>query len=173
MNIAIVDDGLFYRHDDLKNNVNTNRNYDYWSLEYDYPADVYQPFFVNHGTAVAGLIAAEHNEFGVRGVAPGATIYSYNYVDYAAYEGEDLRYEADAMTRNRATTQISSNSWGPSDDGLPTPLPQRLAGRDRDVAFGRGMAAVGPRTSGPLATGETPREETTTPTWTGTRTSMA
>ena len=123
VNIAIVDDGLFYRHEDLKDNVDTSRNYDYWSLEYDYPADVYQPFFVNHGTAVAGLIAAEHNEVGVRGVAPGATIYSYNYVDYAAYEGEDLRYEADAMTRNRVTTQISSNSWGPSDDGLPHPSP--------------------------------------------------
>ena len=121
VNIAIVDDGLFYRHEDLKNSVNTSRNYDYWSLEYDGPADVYQPFFVNHGTAVAGLIAAEHNEFGVRGVAPGATIYSYNYVDYQAYEGEDLRYEADAMTRNRVTTQISSNSWGPYDDGLPHP----------------------------------------------------
>ena len=123
VNIAIVDDGLFYRHEDLKDNVDTSRNFDYWSLEYDGPPDVYQPFFVNHGTAVAGLIAAEHNEFGVRGVAPGATIYSYNYVDYAAYEGEDLRYEADAMTRNRVTTQISSNSWGPSDDGLPHPSP--------------------------------------------------
>ena len=44
-------------------------------------------------------------------------------MDYAAYEGEDLRYEADAMTRNRVTTQISSNSWGPSDDGLPHPSP--------------------------------------------------
>ena len=116
VSIAIVDTGLYFEHDDLSDNVDRTRNFDYISMQYD-GAYIHVPFYDSHGTAVAGLIAAEHNDFGVRGVAPGATIYNHNYLD----SDQTLASEADAMTRGRVTTHISSNSWGPGDTGIPQP----------------------------------------------------
>ena len=65
---------------------------------------------------MAGLIAAKDNSLGMRGVAPEAKIYGYNYL----VEESDAN-EADAMSRNAATTAISNNSWGPGDSGRPEP----------------------------------------------------
>ena len=118
VSIAIVDSGFHFQHPDLNDNVDRTRNFDYLSMEYE-GAYIHLPFHDSHGTAVAGLIAAEHNDIGVRGVAPEATIYSHNYLD--SYQ--TLAEEADAMTRDRVTTHISSNSWGPGDNGTPEPSP--------------------------------------------------
>ena len=65
-----------------------------------------------HGTKVAGIIAAAENDLGVLGVAPKATIYGYNLL-----RDRTAANEADAMTRNMAVTDVSNNSWGPSDNG--------------------------------------------------------
>ena len=109
INVAVVDDGMHYGHEDLTDNVLTafNHNYD--------PdlTDIYHPF-EDHGTAVAGLIAAKDNSLGMRGVAPEAKIYGYNYLVEQTDDNE-----ADAMSRNAATTAISNNSWGPGDSGRP------------------------------------------------------
>ena len=109
INVAVVDDGMHYTHEDLTDNVLTsfNHNYD--------PAltSIYHPF-EDHGTAVAGLIAAKDNSLGMRGVAPEAKIYGYNNL----VDQSDAN-EADAMSRNAATTAISNNSWGPGDSGRP------------------------------------------------------
>ena len=111
INVAVVDDGMHHQHEDLTDNVLTsfNHNYD------PYLTDIYHPF-EDHGTAVAGLIAAKDNNLGMRGVAPEAKIYGYNYL----VEQSDAN-EADAMSRNAATTAISNNSWGPGDSGQPEP----------------------------------------------------
>ena len=95
INVAVVDDGMHYQHEDL--------------------TDIYDPF-EDHGTAVAGLIAAKDNSLGMRGVAPEAKIYGYNYL----VEDTDAN-EADSMSRNAATTAISNNSWGLGDSGQPEP----------------------------------------------------
>ncbi len=111
INVAVVDDGIHYQHDDLTDNVLTrfNHNYDPNLTEiYD--------LFEAHGTAVAGLIAAKDNSLGMRGVAPGAKIYGYNFL----VKQSDAN-EADAMSRNAATTAISNNSWGPNNFGHPEP----------------------------------------------------
>ena len=42
-------------------------------------AVTYMPDIDHHGTAVAGIIAARDNGIGVRGVAPRATVYGYNF----------------------------------------------------------------------------------------------
>ena len=63
---------------------------------------------------MAGIIAAKDNSVGVRGVAPEATIYGYNYL-----VEQSNANEADAMSRNSATTAISNNSWGSRDYGNP------------------------------------------------------
>ena len=111
INVAVVDDGMHYQHEDLTDNVLTSFNHNY------HPdlTDIYHPF-EDHGTAVAGLIAAKDNSLGMRGVAPEAKIYGYNYL----VEDTDAN-EADAMSRNASTTAVSNNSWGPGDSGQPEP----------------------------------------------------
>ena len=102
---------MHYQHEDLTGNVLTSFNHNY---DPDL-TDIYHPF-EDHGTAVAGLIAAKDNSLGMRGVAPEAKIYGYNYL----VEESDAN-EANAMSRNAATTAISNNSWGPGDSGRPEP----------------------------------------------------
>ena len=109
VHVVVVDTGMHFAHEDLKDNVDTTLNYDYTP---ETPL-IYNQHH-NHGTAVSGLIAArDENGLGVRGVAPRATIYGYNYLD----DGTVIN-EADAMMRNRVETDVSNNSWGPPDVGL-------------------------------------------------------
>ena len=109
INVAVVDDGMHFTHEDLTDNVDTSLNHNY---DPDL-TDIYH-YFEWHGTAVAGLIAAKDNNLGMRGVAPEAKIYGYNYL----VEQTDANV-ADAMSRNSATTAISNNSWGSRDYGRP------------------------------------------------------
>ena len=105
INIAVVDDGMYHAHADLKDNVDVEKNHDYNGEE-----DIYTPT-EHHGTHVAGMIAARDNDVGVRGVAPRATIYGYNLL------ASDLTIFTllDAMSRNADETAVSNNSWGPAD----------------------------------------------------------
>ena len=108
VNIAVVDRTMESAHADLRDNVNETLNHDY-TEEYQ----IIDPRN-SHGTAVAGVIAARDNDLGVRGVAPGATIYNYNYL-----ENTTTPNLVDAMTRNKSVTAISNNSYGKSSRGSP------------------------------------------------------
>ena len=99
-----MDDGLDHYHEDLSPNVNATLNHDYSGGD-----DTHSPL-QHHGTAVAGLIAARDNSVGVRGVAPRATIYGYNFLTFSS----DLN-GLDALSRNRNTTAVHNNSWGSRD----------------------------------------------------------
>ena len=103
VNVAVVDDGLYFTHEDLRDNVDATRNHDYTSSGIDHPLE-------HHGTNVAGVMSARDNGIGARGVAPRATIYGYNYL--ADSTDSNL---VDAMSRNRDVTAVSNNSWGPRD----------------------------------------------------------
>ena len=102
---------MHYTHEDLTDNVDTSLNHNYITDD----TDIYN-YFEWHGTAVAGLIAAKDNSVGVRGVAPEATIYGYNYL-----ESQSDANEADAMSRNSAVTAVSNHSYGSRDYGAPKP----------------------------------------------------
>ena len=104
VNIAIVDNGMDFAHVDLTDSVDSSRNHDYTGR-----GDIHSAV-LHHGTNVAGIVAARDNELGVRGLAPGATIYGYNLL----VEVTDLNV-VDAMTRNAPLTAVSNNSWGPTD----------------------------------------------------------
>ena len=106
--VAVVDDGLHHPHEDLRPNADTARNHDYTGL-----GEV-AGFFSDHGTPVAGIIAARDNGLGVRGVAPRATIYGFNLLRRFT-EVNRLH----AATHEMATTAIYNNSWGwPDGPGL-------------------------------------------------------
>ena len=107
VNVAVVDSGLYWEHEDLRDNVDESRNHDYSGT-----GDVYSRY-LHHGTNVAGIIAARDNSVGVRGVAPRSTIYTYNLINTNRIRALDM---ADAMLRNYDVTAVSNNSWGPPDD---------------------------------------------------------
>ena len=58
INIAVVDDGMYYAHEDLAANVSTTLNHNYDTGSHD----IYSRYD-HHGTAVAGIIAARDNGF--------------------------------------------------------------------------------------------------------------
>ena len=116
VNVAVVDDGMYHTHEDLKDNVDTSLNFDYAADEDEDDSDIYSRFD-HHGTHVAGMIAARDNDVGVRGVAPRATIYGYNLLSGENATGLNV---IDAMSRNGTVTAVSNNSWGPGDGPEPS-----------------------------------------------------
>ncbi len=111
VHIAIVDDGMHFEHEDLQSNIDVALNQNYCTPSQDdcSVASIYTPSR-DHGTQVAGILAAVANDMGVRGVAPAATIHGHNLV-----VNGDINNIADAMTRNMELTAVSNNSWGPKD----------------------------------------------------------
>lgn len=100
--VAVVDSGVDYVHEDLANNmwVNTGEiandgidndgngyvddyhGYDFIGSMYTAPTlDSDPQDEAGHGTHVAGIIAAENNSIGTRGVAPSATIMPVKVLD--------------------------------------------------------------------------------------------
>ena len=105
--VSVVDDGIDTSHPDLQENLN-------FSLAYDTQFDTRDgntkyPYLVgppdNHGTAVAGIIAATaNNETGIRGAAPDAELASTR-VKWAwdhMVQALSLQWQFD----------VSNNSWG-------------------------------------------------------------
>lgn len=131
--VAVVDEGIDDGHEDLKQNVLTGFKHDYLG---NAPVRL-----AEHGTAVAGLIAArDQNGVGLRGVAPRAGLMSFNIL-------QDLTSanEYDAMTRHQDVVAVSNNSWGDAWDntGLLTfPDPQWLRGVTEGATTGRGGKGV-------------------------------
>lgn len=77
--VAVIDNGVDISHPDLKNNIAQGG-----SLNLITGTTNPTPFDddASHGTAVAGIIAAEGwNGLGGRGVAPNANIIGFNYLD--------------------------------------------------------------------------------------------
>ena len=107
VNIAVVDDGMDFTHEDIAANVDRTLNHDYKTGS----SDIHGPY-EHHGTNVTGVIAARGNDTGVRGVAPMATVYGYNLLTDASRQRsvQDSNL-ADAMSRNRIVTAVSNNSW--------------------------------------------------------------
>ena len=156
VDVAVVDTGFQWTHDDLFQNLSFSRGRNYQDTSFglnplpnDIDQDYLLPFilpgfpgytFPDHGTWVAGVIAARDNDIGVRGVAPRATIYGYNLL--LGLNNTD-RNRADAMSRNAATTEVSNNSWGFVDRGWPKmpSLSWEMAVAD-GVANGNGVSYV-------------------------------
>ena len=109
VNVLVVDDGMYSEHEDLQDNVREDWNFDRRKFGH-----LYNPIS-NHGTFMAGIIAARDNEMGGRGVAPRATIYGINLMAYP--NKASVGPEESALHRHRQTA-VSSNSWSaPSSPG--------------------------------------------------------
>jgi len=120
--IGIVDDGLQHTHPDLQPNYSSALSFDFNFNDSDPSPNTSVD---HHGTAVAGVAAARgDNGIGVSGAAPLATLAGLRLISAAATDAQ----EADALGHQGNAIHISSNSWGPADDGKtlagPGPLTQ-------------------------------------------------
>ncbi|KAK0180404.1 hypothetical protein PV327_006048 [Microctonus hyperodae] len=146
--VAVLDDGIEYTHEDLKNNyVNptvANKVINDPIISYDInegdndPIPRYEKTGINsHGTRCAGEIAMEANnsKCGV-GIAYDSSIGGIKLLDGIVtdrIEGEALGYRQDLI-------DIYTASWGPADDGKSLDAPGRLANEaiERGINEGRG-----------------------------------
>ncbi len=80
--IAILDTGIDYTHEDLKDNYKGGYNY---ILNDRNSSDPFDDGWNMHGTHIAGIIAAQANGFGIVGVAPDASIYALKVLDAGGF----------------------------------------------------------------------------------------
>lgn len=121
--IAIVDDGLDYNHDDVRERFQAVASYDF----NDNDPDVMPISGDGHGTMAAGCAAAASNLKCAVGVAPMASLSGIRLI---AADTTDLQ-EAAGLNHKTQLNHVFSNSWGPFDDG------ERLEGPGRalEAAF--------------------------------------
>lgn len=134
--IAVLDNGVQWSHPDLAPNWQAAESYDYLGNDPD-PSPVGSD---DHGTACAGLVAARgDNSIGVAGVAYEARLAGIRIVG----SGQTDAREASAIGHLLQAVQVSSNSWGPADNGqYEAPGPLALAAFQNGVANGRGGRGV-------------------------------
>ncbi|XP_023311252.1 neuroendocrine convertase 1-like [Anoplophora glabripennis] len=134
--ISILDDGLEYTHDDLRNNYDPEISWD-CNEDDDDPLPRYEVTKSNsHGTRCAGEVAmsANNGKCGV-GIAFNSKIGAVKMLDGLVTD----RIEGTALGYAQHLVDIYSASWGPSDDGKTVDGPGRLAKEalERGVTEGR------------------------------------
>lgn len=114
--ILISDDGIENTHEDLKRNYLSGGFSKDYTLSSPYYNDISPPKTDddNHGTSVAGLIAAvAENGVGTKGVAPKAKIVSANFLTSAVIPGE-----AQLVDQAKGDYDIFNMSWGSPQNNL-------------------------------------------------------
>ncbi len=116
--VGIVDDGLDYRHPDLAPGHDAALGHDWNGGDEDPAPGVGERGDDDHGTAVAGLVAARGgNSLGVAGVAPSATLAGLRLISAPTDDSED----AGAMAWRNDAILVKNNSWGPPDASYDYP----------------------------------------------------
>ena len=110
INIAVIDSDLQADHYDLDDNIDLDLSHNLDSLE-----DSRLLRFGSLGTVITGVIAAERNDIGVRGVAPEATILFNGGIHWKEEDNSESELVA-AILRNSDVVAVSNNSWGGNED---------------------------------------------------------
>ena len=113
--VAVIDNGVDLNHEDLSSNI--LQGYTVGNATgYGAPQNANTNDCKGHGTACAGIIAAEDNNIGIIGVASGVKILPINIaptyknlISTGFASDEDI---ADAIRWAYARADILSNSWG-------------------------------------------------------------
>ncbi len=135
VNVAVVDEAMRTTHPDLRDNIVTARNHNFFRP----PSADDEEEELFHATAVAGLIGARDNGRGVRGVAPRASLHSINLIGGFTSDFQ----EGQAMALHLRETHISNNSWGPLDTGVPEPTHSAwFSAIERGVRTGAGGKGI-------------------------------
>jgi subtilisin family serine protease len=110
--VAVLDEGI---DADLGTNVweNLGLYFDLWPCNFGDPdcKNVLDPADP-HGTAVAGILVARHNAYGVAGVAPGVTIQPGRMIRDGDFGSDDEVAQAIDWAWNSAQSDVINGSWG-------------------------------------------------------------
>ncbi len=139
INIAVVDDALEIKHEDFTNAYALETGY-HRNFKSDGAPNDPSPMAAteNHGTYCGGLAAAAgFNNRGVTGVAPEVGVMGLRFVGGAV--ADDASSIALAWQPEGILTHVSSNSWGPADDGKSDGRVSelQLAGMEKGVTKNR------------------------------------
>jgi len=109
--IAIIDDGFDINHPEIRNNIiATIAIDDNGNISNDVSHSTSSSY---HGTAVSGIIAAEHNTIGIRGIASNAQLIlikmPQNFTDSIEIElfKQAVKYGADIISCSWGTNDVS------------------------------------------------------------------
>ena len=145
--VAVVDSGVEDTHPDLEGRVDTQR-----SVKCSVNGVVTQDFYgwrdeFYHGTHVAGIIAANHNDIGIDGIAPQATIVAIqatndNRLIYPEYVTCAFMWAADHGVDivNNSYSMDPWVYWSPTDPEQAAGL--EAATRSIKYAQGKGLAGI-------------------------------
>jgi subtilisin family serine protease len=126
--VAVVDSGIDAGHPDLQGQLAMNNNF----------VDAGPTPAENHGTAVAGIIAARAGNGGILGIAPQARLMGLR----ACWQQRDLITRCNSFTLSKAINFAILNGAHIINLSLSGP-PDRLLDRLLDVALERGISVVG------------------------------
>ncbi|RAI59814.1 S8 family serine peptidase [Roseicella frigidaeris] len=118
--VGVIDSGVQLDHPDLRQNIDPSAT---WDAAQDQPGGDPLGRDENHGTAVAGIIAAASNDIGGVGVAPDATLGVY-HVGFGANLPFPVRPDQFTIAFQHALADgmdIVNNSWGAT---VPFALPE-------------------------------------------------
>nr|WP_229261039.1 S8 family serine peptidase [Duganella levis] len=135
--VAVVDSGIDASHPDLLGQLDVNSNF----------VDAGPTPAENHGTAVAGIIAAKAGNGGILGVAPQARLMGLR----ACWQLPDQATRCNSFTLAKAINYAILNGARVINLSLSGP-PDRLLDRLLDAALERGIGVVGavdPQNAGP------------------------
>ena len=134
--VAVIDTGTDPLHEDLRENIIHERNYNF----FDDSPDVFSGSAPVHGTSAMGLVAARDNDLGFRGVAPRARVFSHKTL----HNGRDTEIKgmARAYATGRVTTEVSTSSVGNIALGVPSSLSE-LEARAIDAGLSEGAGGKG------------------------------
>ena len=119
VNVAVVDTGLEICHPDLVENVVDSESFNFKANPENgkawFNADEVDPFSPDsrgdHGTTVAGIIAAEaNNGLGIRGVAPDVNLFGFNFLSEQCCEEDALGGSSDSP--NSEQIDVFNMSYG-------------------------------------------------------------
>jgi len=105
--VGVLDDGIDWRHPDLKTNYDRQLDLDVGEGDRDARPSYFED---NHGTSVAGIIGAAWNGVGMIGVAPAVTLSALRIDFYAS----EVVFETETARAFRAMEKfdVVNNSWG-------------------------------------------------------------
>ena len=127
VHVAVLDAGIELDHPDLAANTDNarSRSYCHWDPR---PSGEHE----DHGTAVAGVIAARDNSIGMRGVAPRAVLHNRRLICFSTASYSAI---ADALTREMDSICVSNSSWGAAHGIGASPTPYLF-----ELAVNRGIS---------------------------------
>ncbi|TPX40975.1 hypothetical protein SeMB42_g02149 [Synchytrium endobioticum] len=134
--VCVLDDGVDYEHDDLKDNFNVAGSYDFNDNN---PMPRPRLHDDRHGSRIAGEIAAARNNMCGIGVAYNAQISGVRILSADITEAQ----EAAAVNYAMDVNEIYSCSWGPSDDGRTVDGPGLMVQEAYRTAIEKGRRGLG------------------------------